>query len=81
MRIFFLLLFALYASASVKELASELNLFPGTKAKVQWERIFSSEQKLKKYHLHTLSLSDRELLKNYLIKYAADSDQPIVPGL
>ncbi|MEA1918484.1 MAG: hypothetical protein U9N52_01485 [Campylobacterota bacterium] len=81
MRIVILFLLPLLLSASEKDLALELNLFPGTKAKIQWKRIFSNEKKLQKYHLHTLSLSDRKSLENYLVKYAADSAQPIVPGL
>jgi len=62
-------------------LVKELNLYPGTKASVQWERIFSTERRQKKYGIYHLSDLDKKALKKYLIKYAADSDQPIVPGL
>ena len=65
----------------MSELAKELNLIAGTKASSQWERIFSSDRRIKKYKLDTISLDKLENLKLYLIKHAADSDQPIVPGL
>jgi len=76
----FLMIYSLLFG-SVKEAARELKLYPGTKAKIQWQRIFSSENKLKKYGLDGLDKQEREALKNYLMQYAADSDQPIVPGL
>ena len=65
----------------IAKMAKELNLYPGTKASIQWERVFSSERRLKKYAIFNLSESQKIALKTYLIKYAADSDQPIVPGL
>jgi len=65
----------------ISDLALEYNLYPGNKATIQWERIFSSERRLKKYKLDTLSLDTQVKLKLYLIKHAADSEQPIVPGL
>jgi len=66
---------------NAQELASRLELVAGSKATVQWERVFSSERRKKKYHINTLSSNEIENLKKYLIKHAADSDQPIVPGL
>ena len=66
---------------SIAALAKELNLYPGTKATVQWERVFSSERRLKRYGLESLEYDKLVKLKYYLIKHAADSKQPIVPGL
>lgn len=62
-------------------LALELNLYAGTKASVQWERIFSSDVRLKRHGLDRLDYNQLLKLKNYLIKHAADSKQPVVPGL
>ena len=65
----------------IQGLAQELKLYGGTKATVQWERVFSSQRRLEKYKLNNLSQETRTALKNYLIQHAADSEQPIVPGL
>ena len=65
----------------MQELANELNLYAGTKASIQWERVFSSQRRLEKYKLNHLSPSILNSLENYLIHHAADSEQPIVPGL
>ncbi len=65
----------------IVELAKEYNLYAGSKASIQWERVFSSERHLKRYKLDTIPEPLRRSLKIYLIKHAADSDQPIVPGL
>ena len=86
MKIFltFIATFILVCSLSANEmskLAKELNLYPGTKATVQWKRIFTSPRHMKRYHIDTLSPNTRIQLMQYLIKHAADSDQPIVPGL
>ena len=62
-------------------LAKKLNLYGGEKAVIQWERVFSSPRHLKRYKLDTLDAVQKEKLKAYLIEHAADSDQPIVPGL
>lgn len=83
--IFFLLLFTvffenIYAQDIVK-LATKLNLYAGTKATVQWERVFSSQKRMQKYNIYELPKSTRDKLKNYLIMHAADSEQPVVPGL
>ncbi len=78
--LFAFLLTSLNAS-EISQLATKLSLYPGTKAIIQWERVFSSQRRLKKYDLHTLSASDKQKLKEYLIEHAADSEQPIVPGL
>ena len=66
---------------AISKLALKYNLYPGNKATIQWERVFSSEKRLKKYNLDSLSPDLRQELKYYLIEHAADSDQPIVPGL
>ena len=65
----------------IAEVAKRLHLFGGQKATVQWERVFSSQRHLRRYKLNELPLQTRSKLKDYLIKHAADSDQPIVPGL
>ena len=75
-----LLVSATYADDTI-ELAASLGLYGGTKAKVQWERIFSSKRRMIEYKLDTLSLEELEKLRSYLINHAADSEQPIVPGL
>lgn len=65
----------------ISKLAKELNLYAGTKASIQWERIFSSERRLKKYSINDLSQTKKYKLKKYLVNHAADSEKPIVPGL
>jgi len=79
----FLLLSSLYAdsSANIADVSSELKLIPASKAIVQWERVFSSESRKKRYHIDQLSPDVQLLLKEYLIEHAADSSQPMVPGL
>ena len=74
-------LFTCLNATDISSLAKSLNLYPGNKASIQWERIFSSERKQKKYSIDTLTKQQKEALRAYLVKYAADSDQPIVPGL
>ncbi len=82
---FFFLFQTLHANEDKKQniakLAKELNLYGGQKATIQWERVFSSKRHLKRYKLDNLPVSERIELKNYLIKHAADSEQPIIPGL
>ena len=85
--LFFSLLFSVLLSAQAVEniqivkLAKTYKLYAGSKASIQWERVFSSERHLKRYRLDTISEPLRTALKIYLIEHAADSDQPIVPGL
>lgn len=88
MKLFTLILFlpfTLFANyhfdTNTAVLAKKLNLYGGQKAVIQWERVFSSPRHLKRYKLDTLDAAQREKLKAYLIEHAADSDQPIVPGL
>jgi len=77
----FLFTFVNLSADEIQDLAQELNLYAGTKASIQWERVFSSQRRLEKYKLNYLSIKTQNALKNYLIKHAADSEQPIVPGL
>ena len=77
-----LLSFTLHAQSSeTVTLAKNLNLYAGSKAVIQWERVFSSSRHLTRYKLDSLSQKQRDDLKKYLINHAADSKQPIVPGL
>jgi len=79
-----ILSFSLFLSAnndSIEEVCLELKLVPASKAIVQWERVFSSETRKARYHINQLSPEVQELLKQYLIDHAADSSQPMVPGL
>ena len=83
---FLLLIFTLtpliYASDyTTAQLTKSLNIFAGSKAIVQWERVFQSERKMKRYKINTLSSEDKDILKKYLIKHAIDSDQPIMAGV
>ncbi len=63
------------------QLAQQLQLVPGTKASIQWKRIFNSAPRRKRYGLDTLSQEQLQQLRRYLIEHAADSPKPIVPGL
>ncbi|WP_428739893.1 hypothetical protein [Sulfurimonas sp.] len=82
--IYFLCSSSLFSSSNyqnIEQLAKSLKLFGGTKASVQWEKIFSSQRHLKRYHLEHLDHNTKEQLQHYLIQHAADSKQPIVPGV
>jgi hypothetical protein len=84
--LFIVIVFAFFAATTIhaddiSKLAQELNLQAGTKASVQWKRIFSSPRHMKKYKIDSLPDRVRNELQGYLVKHAADSDQPIVPGL
>ena len=77
-----LLFFITFIEAKeAKMIAKQLGLYPGTKASIQWERVFSNERRQKRYGIDKLSDSEKIALKLYLIRYAADSDRPVVPGL
>jgi hypothetical protein len=72
----------LYANRSdMASLAQSLNLSAGSKAIVQWERVFKSKRKMKKYKIDQLSEENKTRLKEYLIKHAIDSDQPTIAGV
>ena len=79
----FLLFFSISDAITIKggDLSKKLGLIPGTKASIQWKRIFTNERKLKRYGLDKLSKEEKQLLQEYLINHAADSPRPIVPGL
>jgi len=76
----FLLFVEVLHAKGPKELVKELSLVPASKASVQWERIFKSKRKLKKYKLDSLSDTEKKDLKKYLISHAADSDLPQYAG-
>lgn len=63
------------------ELAKELKLNPSSKAIIQWERMFDNPKQLERIGADKLSGDEQKSLKEYLIKYAADSDQPAAAGL
>ncbi len=65
----------------IETIAKKLNLYGGEKATVQWKRVFSSKRHLQRYKLEKLDKTTRDKLKKYLIEHAADSEQPIVPGV
>jgi hypothetical protein len=65
----------------ISKVSIEMNIIPASKAIVQWERVFSSEKRKARYHIDQLSPDVQVLLKTYLIQHAADSSQPMVPGL
>jgi len=62
-------------------LAKKLHLSAGSKAIVQWERVFNSPKKIKRYKIDTLTPKDQEILKEYLVNHAIDSDQPTIAGI
>jgi hypothetical protein len=86
LKIFIKILFILISISSlandfeIERLVAQLNLKPGMKASIQWERVFSSERRKSKYKLDTLPEHTQQKLKRYLIGHAADSEQPMLPG-
>ena len=70
-----------HSDAKIQEVSLQLKLIPASKAIVQWERVFSSEKRMKRYAIDQLTPDVQKELKSYLIKHAADSAQPMVPGL
>ena len=65
----------------IEKICIDLGLVPAAKAIVQWERVFSSERRMKRYQIDKLPKVEQKKLKVYLVKHAADSNQPMVPGL
>jgi hypothetical protein len=63
------------------QLCQKLNLQPGTKASIQWERIFKSEARQKRLGIDKLTEREKKVLEVYLLEHAADSAHPMVPGL
>lgn len=53
-------------------------VYPVDKARIQWERFFR-----RNVHMPALALDENELRRilTFLHDHAADSDQPMVPGL
>jgi hypothetical protein len=77
----FMSIYLLYANEiDAVNLVKKLSLSAGSKAIVQWERIFKSSHKMQKYKINTLNTKEQELLKEYLIDHAIDSDQPTIAG-
>ena len=66
---------------SPQQIAKKLHLTPASKAIIQWERVFKSKRKLKRYKIDTLNEEQQTLLKEYLVDHAIDSDQPTVAGV
>ena len=67
--------------ADGKSLANELGLSASSKASTQWKRIFKKKRKMKKYGINVLSDEDKNILKEYLMNHAADSDTPEAAGM
>lgn len=63
------------------ELVKELNLNPASKVKRQWNRVFKREVKMKEYGIDKLTSEQKEVLKEYLLDHAADSDHPEKAGI
>ncbi len=76
-----LMVSTLILHASPQEIAKKLHLVAGKKAIIQWERVFKSDRKMKRYGIDTLSKEEAKSLKNYLLDHAADSDHPTVAGM
>lgn len=75
-------IFSLLALAIDGEaLAKQYNLSANKKAMKQWERVFKKKRKMKRLGIYDLSDEEKRVLKEYLIRYAADSDQPAAAGL
>ncbi len=64
----------------VELVAKDLNLSAGSKAAIQWKRVFKSERKMKRYKIDTLDDAIKISLEEYLINHAIDSDKPTVAG-
>lgn len=80
--LFFMFIPILYANnMQVLSLAQSLHLSAGSKAIIQWERVFNSEKKMKRYKINTLTTAEKNSLKEYLIRHAIDSDQPTIAGV
>jgi len=83
MRIKIILLILFYSSLhalTAEKLVAKLSLNPASKAMMQWERVFKSERKMKKYKIDKLTDEEKKKLKSYLIAHAADSDTPQFAG-
>ncbi|MBU0633093.1 hypothetical protein KKA17_10665 [bacterium] len=81
MKFLFILIPMILAANNIEQLALKMNLLAGTKSTLQWSRIFSSEQRQMQYGINSLDEIQKMRLKEYLLKHAADSNQPRVSGL
>ena len=63
-----------------EEIVAKLSLNPATKVIMQWERVFKSERKMKRYKIDSLTDEEKKILKEYLLSHAADSDKPKFAG-
>lgn len=77
--LFLLLTGSLFADG--KSLAIQYKIVPSTKARIQWEKVFASEEKLAKLGIKDISSADKDELLKFCIDHAADSDSPTVPGM
>ena len=68
-------------AATGAELAKQLGIAASSKAMKQWERVFEKDRKMEKLGIDKLSAEDKAKLKEYLIRHAADSDQPAAAGM
>lgn len=59
-------------SLRTDQIVKKLKINPASKVSRQWARIFKSEKYLKRYGLNTLSKSQLEKVKEYLINNSAD---------
>jgi hypothetical protein len=75
----FLFLSNLFATTA-QELVKKLSLNPASKVIMQWERVFKSERKMKRYKIDSLTDEEKKILKKYLCDHAADSDKPKFAG-
>jgi len=81
LKLIVLFLFILDLNAlEIEKVVLDLNLSAGSKAAVQWKRVFKSEKKMKRYKIYSLSDEVKMKLEDYLINHAIDSDQPTVAG-
>jgi len=79
---FLLLVLAISAyAANGKDISKSLKLDASSKAIKQWERIFSTPEKMAALGIDKLSAADKAVLQKYLTSHAADSDHPEAAGL
>lgn len=79
---FFLIGSSAYANdTKIEKVCKDMKIVPASKAIIQWQRVFSSEKRKERYGIDRLSPEVQQLLKEYLVLHAADSSQPMVPGL
>jgi hypothetical protein len=67
-------------SLDIEDVVRDLNLSAGSKASIQWKRIFKSAKKMKRYGIYALNEVTKKELEEYLVSHAIDSDRPTVAG-